>query len=705
MKKLTLKTKEGCWRLLAIFIAIILLSGFVARMISSSGGSVKISRVTYDSRGATANADLYYPAGTSDKDSLPAVLVAHGGGVSKGVVQGMAEEIARRGYVVLCVDAYGSGISEQPKYDEGGQGIDGNTPDASPGGMIDALNFVRTLNFVDQERIGMVGHSMGSRRTGYAAIMDCGYYTLNDLLINALYEEFGQTFTLEEISMDADALAAERLNADQLVYYNAIKEECEEYYNTRLKAVCLVGSNAPLIGLLQTVEVGGHEVQRNCQVNFAIVNGSYDFGYKTYPDTDTTKEAWYTGEDSVVPETWYIIDDYNATSTQVGAYTEVSVLDNAELKAAIDNRSTRLICFNPETHSKNFFSIRTTSDMLRYFEQTLAYNGGELGSADANPVDTGSVIFVWREMFNLIAMLAMVGLVISAAALLVRNKFFVPCIGSNKPNPSIPFNKKRYWLFNGITVVVAFATMYYINGMNTRELLCNKIFPLSTSWWMTPIYLAVLGVMSGVFLVVEHASDKKRFGASNMASLNFNQKVPAIIKNIFLSIILVTIAYASLMVLEYLFNEDYRFWMASFQEMRAEHWSKVWIHALFMFPSFLLIGASVNYSVRTDIPEWKDTLITVVMNSLGVWLLCAINFILLKAGATSIFSDFKLTYGFVFFVPLTLYLTRKCYKITHNIWHGAALCSLMLTWALFPSQGYHSFSYMGQHWVGNFFNI
>lgn len=150
MKKLTLKTKEGCWRLLAIFIVIILLSGFVARMISSSGGSVKISRVTYDSRGATANADLYYPAGTSDKDSLPAVLVAHGGGVSKGVVQGMAEEIARRGYVVLCVDAYGSGISEQPKYDEGGQGIDGNTPDASPGGMIDALNFVRTLNFVDQ---------------------------------------------------------------------------------------------------------------------------------------------------------------------------------------------------------------------------------------------------------------------------------------------------------------------------------------------------------------------------------------------------------------------------------------------------------------------------------------------------------------------------------------------------------------------------
>ena len=125
MKKLTLKSKEGAWKLLSIFIVAIILCGFIARMFSSSGGTIKISRVTYDSRGATANADLYYPAGVSDKDSLPAVLVAHGGGVSKGVVQGMAEELARRGYVVLNVDAYGSGLSEQPKYDEGGQGIDG----------------------------------------------------------------------------------------------------------------------------------------------------------------------------------------------------------------------------------------------------------------------------------------------------------------------------------------------------------------------------------------------------------------------------------------------------------------------------------------------------------------------------------------------------------------------------------------------------
>ena len=90
--------------------------------------------------------------------------------------------------------------------------------------MLDALEFIRSLNFVDQTRIGMVGHSLGSIRIAYAAMDDCGYYTLNDRLINVLHDTFGQTFTPAEIDQDADALAAERLNADQLAYYEELRE-------------------------------------------------------------------------------------------------------------------------------------------------------------------------------------------------------------------------------------------------------------------------------------------------------------------------------------------------------------------------------------------------------------------------------------------------------------------------------------------------
>ena len=206
-KFFSFKTPEGCKRLLFLFLALIILFSAVARLIASDFGNVKITRVYFDSRGAMIEADLYYPAGTSDEDKLPAVLLAHGGGVTNGNMKGFAEELARRGFVVLNVNSYGVGLSEQPVNDDGGQGIHGFDRKATPAGMIDALNYVRTLKFVDQTRVGMAGHSNGSRRSGYAAMMDCGYLTFNDTMLNVLYNEFGVSISEVDIYKDADLIA------------------------------------------------------------------------------------------------------------------------------------------------------------------------------------------------------------------------------------------------------------------------------------------------------------------------------------------------------------------------------------------------------------------------------------------------------------------------------------------------------------------
>ena len=122
MKKLTLKTKEGCLKLTAIFIVVLMLSALIARAFQNDFGKIKVEQVTFDSRGAAINAELYYPVGTNDTDSLPGIVVTHGGGCALGVTKGIAAELARRGFVVLNVSAYGTGLSDQPDYDESGQG-------------------------------------------------------------------------------------------------------------------------------------------------------------------------------------------------------------------------------------------------------------------------------------------------------------------------------------------------------------------------------------------------------------------------------------------------------------------------------------------------------------------------------------------------------------------------------------------------------
>ena len=704
MKKLTLKTKEGCWRLLIIFLALIVLFSCAARLVSSDAGKIKVSRVTFDSRGATVTADLFYPAGTTDEDKLPAVLVGHGAGVTRGIMKGIAEEIARRGYVVLNVDAYGYGMSEMPVNDDSGQDKDNFDSKLTPGGMLDALNFVRTLEFVDQTRIGMAGHSAGSRRTASAAMLACGYLTLNDLLINVLYDDFGQEFTEEEIKMNADELAKDRLNDDQLSHYMDIKEETELWYNTRMKALCLIGSSAEKISLIQTVLVGGHEVQRNCQVNFGIVTGYWDFNYIEYPEWETTTEAWHTGSESVERETWYIIDDVNATSEKVGLINEASILTNDDFREAVDNRATRIACYHYESHSKNFFSAQTASDIVSYFEQTLGYNGGELGDSSATPLASDNIVFFWREAFNFAATLSMICFLFPLTALILKTNWFAGCQGSVKPLPAGSISKKRYWLFNGVTVILTFAAMYYVNSLFAPGLPTSAGLPLFSSWWLTVIFLAIMAVCSVILVLVYWRLDKATIGTTALENLNIKLKISSILKSILLSIILLMAAYGTLMLVEYMFGEDFRLWMMVFTEMKAELWALVWKFALMMFPSFLLIGAATNYTVRTDIPEWLDTLIAVVVNSLGVWLLCLVNYIS-YAGSNALFSNFTSSYGFIIFVPLTVYVTRKMYKVTNNIWIAAALNALLLSWSICSCTGYNTSLFPEQTWVGNFFNI
>lgn len=696
----SLRTRKGSTRVFAICLALVILFSFCARLIATDGGDVKISRVAIDSRGAVIDADLYYPAGTDDTDKLPAVLVAHGGGVEKGVAKGMSDELARRGFVVLNVNAYGVSMSEQPPYDEAGQGIDGFNNQLTPSGMYDALNFVRTLKFVDQERIGLTGHSMGSRRTARVAMMDCGYLSLNDIMINFMYEELGITFTEEEISKDAAELAAEKLNDDQLAHFNTVLAEKTEWYNTRVKSLLMLGSDAQAITPMETVTVGGFDVQRNCQVNYGVLSGLWDYNYRAYPTSDAAKEAWHTGGADIIEENWYIIDDITKSSVIVGDESVVSVLDNAEFQTAIQNRTTRLHNLNVETHSKNFFSNDTSADVCKYFEQTLMYNGGELGDAAAKPIDCNNMIFMWREFFNLLAMIAMVCMLIAFVGIVVKTDYFKPCEVELPEKAAKPFDIKRFALFTVIGIAIQFIAIHLANGVFVPGLPNIELLPFFPSWWLTFIFIGILGAGSLVLLVAYKFLDK---GDNNFAALNFKLKKESLLKTILLGFVLMILAYMSLVVVLDLFNMDYRFWMAVFAEMKIEYWRYVWRFAICMVPFFLLTGATTNYAVRTDIPQWQDTLITVVVNSVGVYLCCLVNYLML-VNADVLWSSFISTYGMLIIVPLTVYITRKMYLITKSIWLGAIVNALLVAWSFCSAMGLNCMMYNAQDWLSIIFN-
>ena len=86
---------------------------FVAAGFNNDWGHVHISDVYYpNSEGGMIHAQLFVPENASSANPLPAILNMHGGSDYLQTVSNYSLELARRGYVVLSVDAYGSGASD-----------------------------------------------------------------------------------------------------------------------------------------------------------------------------------------------------------------------------------------------------------------------------------------------------------------------------------------------------------------------------------------------------------------------------------------------------------------------------------------------------------------------------------------------------------------------------------------------------------------
>jgi pimeloyl-ACP methyl ester carboxylesterase len=140
-------------------LALILAGSLLASAIQTAGG-VKLRDVRFvGTGGAPMSALLYIPPNATAKTPAPGILAVHGYFNSRETQDGFAIELARRGYVVLALDQTGHGLSASPAFMNGFGGPDG-------------LRYLRILDIVDKDNIGLEGHSMGGWTVVNAAASD-----------------------------------------------------------------------------------------------------------------------------------------------------------------------------------------------------------------------------------------------------------------------------------------------------------------------------------------------------------------------------------------------------------------------------------------------------------------------------------------------------------------------------------------------------
>gem|GEM_PF-212132 len=198
--------KSKAWLLFGFCLLLLVSSTYLAAQVQQDFGKVSVENVTYlNYNGIPVRAKLMRPQEASAQNLMPGILYIHGYQNNRETSDAYCIEFARRGMVVLSIDALGRGNSgipgklSDPEFDD------------SYGGL-SSLKFLKALPFVDLERVGLAGHSLGAEMVYRLALMDRSIRALvisgfaytqeasaarpsNMLMIFGKYDEFRKRMT------------------------------------------------------------------------------------------------------------------------------------------------------------------------------------------------------------------------------------------------------------------------------------------------------------------------------------------------------------------------------------------------------------------------------------------------------------------------------------------------------------------------------
>ncbi|MBU3914275.1 alpha/beta hydrolase [bacterium] len=201
--------KNGKQKTILVFVIcfiIFAVAVLIANLIQTDFGRVEISNVYYNNyNGKHLRAKLFRPISADKNNPLPGVVYIHGYQNNRETGDANNIELARRGFVVLGIDAIGRGNSDIPH--------DLDHPDFdSTFGSKSSLKYLRSLPFVNSNSVGIMGHSMGAKFAYQVALEDPSVqatvivgsaydnkatpeHPKNMLMITGEFDEFRDRFT------------------------------------------------------------------------------------------------------------------------------------------------------------------------------------------------------------------------------------------------------------------------------------------------------------------------------------------------------------------------------------------------------------------------------------------------------------------------------------------------------------------------------
>ena len=153
--------------LIAVALALCIIGGIGAKLIVNDFGNVTVTTVSIPTQMGVLSGTLLVPDSATNDNKAPAIVVSHGATSNSESVDSWYMELARRGYVVLAPNMYEHGDSSLADEEYA------DTAEYDARGLIDDIEYIYTLPFVDTEKIAIIGHSLG----GCCSMKTAKYYS------------------------------------------------------------------------------------------------------------------------------------------------------------------------------------------------------------------------------------------------------------------------------------------------------------------------------------------------------------------------------------------------------------------------------------------------------------------------------------------------------------------------------------------------
>lgn len=619
------------------------------------GEATQIVSATHTLKGEVKSGILFTPKEASKDNKLPGIVLTHGYLNNRELQLPFAIELARRGFVVLAVDREGHG-----NYENNGS----QNAMMATSGLYESAKYLYNLDFVDQSKIGISGHSMGGYTTAMALMND--FISPVDVVL-----EDGKT------------------KAKSMAGPNIIKAGLIQGWSTFITA-----SPTTSVGILKAKD------------------DEFFFNSKDENGNPTISREYLHSQAAAQFVKVPFVAGQKINIENGKHYVNGQIEENALGEAT--SKPFRAIYEADEIHPLNHWSIPSTGYVIDFFYSAFGTPSIQ------GVIGTGNQVWWIKEIFSFIGMLSLLSLIFPSVSLLLTAPIFkslktrtkkvveqdgtIKLVNEEVTPELISRNdgslKKWYdyiiYLLPALvcTFFSGFVIEWFATDLGDRWFPNTQLYPQDTTNWVA-LRSLVCGLFAFAVIFVVYESKKATSFFLNKKGIEheeihspFDVLHISSFKNVAKTVLLALIVVVGLFLIVFInwsiFTVDFRLWTLAFKVFNVPELLPTALRYFVFFFGFYLLSGVANQTYRVkNLPEWATIAINAFFNIFGIALVITIQYATFKSTGVLWQGSMALGYIVLFpIIPILIFATiisRELYKKTGNVYLGSLINALIWT--------------------------